>query len=299
VGFEIKFLKEAVAAIDLLENSPKNKSLLKQIDKTLEYLASNPRHPSLNTHKYSFLIGIVVSVGPFIYAHLIRENFWLRGNISMGLAHELKSPLATIQSATQILIENQTQSDPDKAKAFDYLHMVQRNTERLELFIQDLLKVAQIQSEAITLQKNSIDLCKTIQETASTYAHLTKSKGISIELDFADASTVEADQAKIQQILSNLLANALKFSERGTIRLSTFKKGQSIHCTVSDTGHGIAKADLERVFERFFHGKNSSKGSGLGLAIAKAWVEAHGGKIWAESEGEGKGTTVTFTLPLN
>jgi len=247
--------------------------------------------------KIGLLIGLGISIGPLIYATILRRIFWLKNQSSTGLTHELKSPLATIQSASQVLLDHNNQEIPDKSKVFDYLHMIQRNAERLEIFVQDLLKIAQIQNDEISLQKSSIDLTKTIRELASTYHHLAEKKGVSFNFKLEPASIVEVDPGKIQQVISNLISNALRFSNSGSIVISTMQKGTSLCCSIADTGQGIPKADLNRVFDRFFHGKNSSNGSGLGLSIAKAWVEAHGGKIWAESEGDGKGTTVTFTLP--
>jgi signal transduction histidine kinase len=107
------------------------------------------------------------------------------------------------------------------------------------------------------------------------------------------------DIPKIKQAVSNLISNAVKFTEEGEIKISVLEKNSQALVEVTDNGKGIDKKDLKRVFERFFQAKPNMKGTGIGLTIAKAWVEAHGGKIWAESEGEGRGTKLSFTLPLN
>ncbi len=247
----------------------------------------------------SVLIGVTLAVGPLIYATLLQRLFWLKNNSSMGLAHELKSPLATIQGITEALLQHHSQSAPDQTKTFDYLHIIQRNTERLELFVQDLLKIAQIQDDAVVLLKSSVDISKMIKEVAATFDHLAQQKNVRLSLKLNPVPAIEVDETKIRQVVSNLISNALKFTSQGSVTITANDHGNYVSCAISDSGSGIAKADIERVFTRFFHGKNSSKGSGLGLAIAKAWVEAHGGKIWAESDGEGKGATVTFTLPVN
>ena len=101
-------------------------------------------------------------------------------------------------------------------------------------------------------------------------------------------------------VLSNLISNSLKFTERGSVSVALSKHNSEIITSVKDSGRGVLNADIPFIFDRFFQGRNSNgtKGTGLGLTIAKMWVEAHGGRIWAESEGEGKGTTVTFTVPV-
>jgi signal transduction histidine kinase len=130
------------------------------------------------------------------------------------------------------------------------------------------------------------------------YQQSAEQKNIQIHFDCPHPISVTADEPKIRQVVSNVLSNAVKFSDGGTVRVSlTHGKGEVL-CQVTDSGRGIAKKILPRVFDRFFQGQEGTKGTGIGLTIAKAWVDAHGGQIWAESEGEGKGTTVTFTLPV-
>ncbi len=109
---------------------------------------------------------------------------------------------------------------------------------------------------------------------------------------------LEMDSAKMEQVISNILSNALKFSKGGIVELRAEIKDGSIQVQVQDQGIGIPSHLQEKIFDRFFQVDPGKKGSGIGLTIAKAWVETHGGKIWAESDGVGKGTTVTFTLPI-
>jgi signal transduction histidine kinase len=132
--------------------------------------------------------------------------------------------------------------------------------------------------------------------------HLTNAQWKNTSLDVQlpnQPVTVNCDSLKIQQVLSNVVGNAVKFTESGKVDIQLDNRGSDILFRVRDNGHGIPSDELPYVFDRFFQGKTgrSAKGTGLGLTIAKLWVEAHGGRIWAESEGEGKGTTVTFTLP--
>lgn len=106
-----------------------------------------------------------------------------------------------------------------------------------------------------------------------------------------------ADADKIRQVVSNILSNAVKFSSKGAITVTLLQKESEVLCSIADEGCGIAPKNLSRVFERFYQENPTAKGSGLGLAIAKGWVDAHGGRVWTESEGEGTGTRISFTLP--
>jgi signal transduction histidine kinase len=243
-------------------------------------------------------IPLLLGAGPLIYAYLIRHNYWLRGHLTTGLTHELKSPLNAIQSASEIILDLLKNPAFDKTKTAEYVTMIQMNASRLESFVGDLLSVAKIQEGDLTVDKDSIDLSQLVRTAAEPYFPLAAQKGIAIHLELNGAFKIEADAEKIQQVLSNLLSNAIKFSDKGEITINLCEGKEKISCSVEDQGCGIPPQHLNRIFERFFQGSKSSRGAGIGLTIAKAWVEAHGGKIWAESEGEGKGTKVTFTLPV-
>jgi two-component system sensor histidine kinase VicK len=106
------------------------------------------------------------------------------------------------------------------------------------------------------------------------------------------------DSDKIKQVISSLLSNAIKYSDKGAITITLTKTSKEILFSIMDEGRGVEEKDLGRIFDRFYQVNPGSKGSGIGLTIAKAWVEAHRGRIWAESAGAGKGTTIRFTLPL-
>ncbi len=258
-----------------------------------------PDHPLAAILGFGLMIGIVLSFGPVIYAALVRRSFWLRGTFSTGLTHELKSPLGVIQSAVQILFDSARSRKGDRTQNLEYLHMIQKNAERLEVFTNDLLKLARIQDGEVSIEKTSVNLGKIARETVEDFKLLAADKSLAVHCAADSLPLVQADPAKIRQVFSNLLSNAIKFSRReGKVQIELKKRDTEIQCSVSDQGCGMQPKDVERIFERFYQAKKSAKGSGIGLTIAKGWVEAHGGKIWAESEGEGKGTKVTFTLPL-
>jgi len=242
--------------------------------------------------------GLVFSLGPLIYAYLIRHSFWLRGHTSMGLTHELKSPLGVIQSAADVILADLENARDDKQKLADYVRMIQQNAARLDGFVKSLLDVAKTEEGTSTLNRTNFDFRKLLHSIIENFKPLADQKGIQIQFPEKTPIIIDADQEKIQQVLSNLLSNALKYSDVGVISVKIHPQHKSLLVSIKDEGRGVPKQSLERIFDRFYQVDRSQKGGGIGLTIAKAWVEAHGGKIWAESEGEGKGTKVTFTLPL-
>jgi two-component system sensor histidine kinase VicK len=108
---------------------------------------------------------------------------------------------------------------------------------------------------------------------------------------------VEIDKEKIEQALSNIVSNAVKFSDQGQIAVSLTAGARDLSISIQDQGCGVADDELPRIFQRFFQGENQRGGTGLGLSLAKLWIDTHGGHIWIKSDGEGTGATVTFTLP--
>jgi len=238
-------------------------------------------------------------MGPFIYAFLVRKSFWLRGNLSKGLTHELKSPLGTIQGITEIFRNQVNNGEINLEKAKEYLNIIENNNQRLDTFIGDLLNVAKLEDQDVSIDKKYGDFSDLIQNECNTLLPRIKNKNLNLSLRIEPHLKIEFDSDKLRQAFSNLLTNSIKYSSKGTITVTVNKKDHHLFTTVSDEGVGILNSNLPKVFDRFYQGTKTAKGSAIGLTIAKAWVEAHGGKIWAESKGEGKGTTITFTLPNN
>jgi len=246
----------------------------------------------------SLVIGLIFSLGPFIYAYLVRNSYWLRSQMTSGLAHELKSPLGAIQGALDVLSSAVLNPKGNQAQVSEYLEMIQKNTERMEGAIQDLLNVARIQEGAAVAEKEEGDLNKVIEAVAEIYRPAAGQKNLEITTDIQPLPPVKFDRVKIEHVISNLISNAIKCSERGQIRICGEKLKGAIQISVQDEGKGIPERFHKKIFERFFQVEKQGKGSGIGLAIAKAWVELHGGKIWVESEGEGHGSKFFFTLPV-
>jgi signal transduction histidine kinase len=224
-------------------------------------------------------------------------------------SHELRTPLAAIKNAVQLMLSGKTgEINENQAK---FLSMAERNINRLTNILNDLLNLSRIESGKIELKFENLELKGILELTASSLRPQADVKSIQINVEVPEPfPAVYGDPEKIEQILTNLIGNAIKFTpEAGKIiisakYLSKEKEGgygDKIAISIKDTGIGIPPEHLESIFEKFHQVEDSLHrsvgGTGLGLAITKGLVEAHQGKIWVESELE-KGSTFTFTLPL-
>jgi signal transduction histidine kinase len=202
--------------------------------------------------------------------------------------------------------------DKDKVEVTkEDIERILRNARRLARISSDILTVSRIESRSLKLHKESIDLKKLIQDTiADTEPYIGSNQQLDIIFESISASDdvdnnelliVKADKSTLFEVLSNLLRNAIKFTEKGTIVISLKKQDSEqryVVVSISDTGKGIDSAIMPRLFQKFVSGSEIG-GTGLGLFISKAIIVAHGGKIWAENNKDGKGATFYFTLPLD
>ncbi|TFF96552.1 MAG: PAS domain S-box protein [Promethearchaeota archaeon] len=216
-------------------------------------------------------------------------------------AHELKTPLVPVLGYLElILAQNNNLSD----ETIEHLEKVQNNAERLKVYIEQLIDVMKIDADKISLRREQCNAVDLLQKVISNLKVELERQNSEIFLDSEDKAILKVDPFRIGQIFSNLILNAIRFTQNGKIFISIQANSDHILFQIRDTGLGIAKKDLAHVFEKFMSiHKNpnrfskAERGSGLGLYIAKGLVEAHNGKIWIESEGLNKGTTVSFTLP--
>ena len=216
------------------------------------------------------------------------------------LSHELRTPLNSLRLWAGVL--RQQAHDPDiLAKAVD---TIDRNAALQAQLIDDLLDISRIASGKLRLELRPIDLRSAIESAIETVRVAAEEKGLALAraLD-PDVGPVAGDATRLQQVLWNLLTNALKFTPTGgRIEILLRRRAGQAELRVRDTGQGIAPALLPRIFDRFRQGDSSTTrpqgGLGLGLAIARQLVELHGGTIKAESAGEGQGTTMTVRIPL-
>jgi len=216
------------------------------------------------------------------------------------ISHELRTPLGAILIWTQLLRNEQL----DDAATTRALGMIERSTKTLAQLIDDLLDVSRIIAGKLRIEPKPVDL-PSVVDAALAAAQL-PAEGKNIRIDYVVEASLEAvsgDPGRLQQIVSNLLANAIKFTpEGGRVEVKLGRSRSHARLTVSDTGIGIDPAFLPYIFERFRQADSTStrtqKGLGLGLAITRHLVELHGGSIEASSAGEGRGATFTVTLPL-
>ncbi|KSU59070.1 PAS domain-containing sensor histidine kinase [[Bacillus] enclensis] len=217
-----------------------------------------------------------------------------------NVSHELRTPLTTMRSYLEALAEGAWQ---DEEIAPQFLNVTQTETERMIRLVNDLLQLSKMDSKDYRFNKDWIDFILLFHRIIDRF-EMTKNLNVTFERYLPDqAMFVEIDTDKITQVLDNIISNALKYSpEGGTITFNVKENNGFIEISVSDQGLGIPKENLDKVFERFYRvDKARSRqmgGTGLGLAIAKEMITAHGGDIWATSV-EGKGTTITFTLPFD
>jgi len=233
--------------------------------------------------------------------HLRRLETVRRDFIS-NISHELRTPLASLKALTETLQEGALE-DPPAARRF--LQRMETEVDALSLMVSELLELSRIESGRVPLQFKPVAPVDLVSQAVERLHLQSERAGLSVIIDCPEnLPLVLADQNRLEQVIVNLLHNAIKFTPSGgQIIVQALEQGepgkeQYILFLVSDNGIGISADDLPRIFERFFKSDRarSTGGTGLGLAIAKHMVEAHGGKIWAESI-EGKGSTFYFYIP--
>jgi two-component system phosphate regulon sensor histidine kinase PhoR len=222
----------------------------------------------------------------------------LRRDFISNVSHELRTPLAAIKALTETLQDGALE-DPPAARRF--LEQMETEVDSLNLMVTELLELSRIESGRVPLELKPtrpvdilIPACERLRLQAER-SELT----LGIECP-EDLPAVQADASRVQQVVVNLLHNAIKFTAAGgKVLLRASRQDDTVIFSVQDTGIGISPDDLPRIFERFYKADRAraTSGTGLGLAIARHLVEAHGGKIWAESE-LGKGSTFFFSIPL-
>jgi signal transduction histidine kinase len=220
-------------------------------------------------------------------------------------SHELRTPLSAIKNSVQLILQGKTGEINEHQKKF--LAMADRNITRLTNILNDLLNLSRIESGRIEMKFEELDVRVPIEFVLSSLQPQAQGKSIRLKMELQDElPTVYGDRDKLEQILTNLVGNSMKFTpEEGEISVSAriFEQdGHMMAVSVKDSGIGIPEDQLTKVFEKFHQVEGSLQrsvsGTGLGLAITKGLVEAHQGTIWAESE-LGKGSTFTFTLPVS
>jgi signal transduction histidine kinase len=215
----------------------------------------------------------------------------------IGIAsHELKTPLTAIKANVDFLLSEKGGRIPEYLKSF--LLTIQRNTNRIQMRMDQMLDLSRIQSGRFLLNQESILLSEVIGGYINEVIPV--EKRLAVQVDIPSDLFLYADRNALHDIFINLLSNAFKFTaDGGRISITATQKDQAILLGVKDTGMGIPEDKLQMIFDEFYQVEGSKYGgTGLGLAIAKRLVEEHGGRIWVESK-LGKGSVFSFTLPLS
>jgi signal transduction histidine kinase len=216
------------------------------------------------------------------------------------VSHDLKNPLASIQMTVDYLLEDLVPDDTAHRQQRKQLHAIHRSAQRMYRLIHDLLDVAAIEAGRMAVKRSPLTVDGLITDALDLLHPLAAAKRITLTTDVSPGlPEVVADHDRMLQVFSNIGGNAVKFTpDGGRIEIHATVRDTVVEFAVHDTGPGIAADDLPHVFDRFWQAKNARRaGAGLGLAIAKGIVEAHNGRIRAESE-LGRGSSFSFTLPI-
>ena len=230
-------------------------------------------------------------------AATLNQTETMRRDLIANVAHELRTPLATIKGYMEGLIDGVLPPQPD------IYQQVYREADRLERLVSDLQELSRVEAGAYELHRQSLAVALLIRQVVRRLLPQFEEKEVGLQLEVpVDLPLVQADEDRLSQVLLNLIGNALQYTPAGgTVTVKAEKQGSQLLITVQDNGIGIPAEHLSHLFTRFYRvDKSRSRaggGSGIGLTIVKHLVEAHGGQVWAESPGSGQGSTFGFSLP--
>jgi len=233
----------------------------------------------------------------------------LKSNFLATMSHELRTPLTSVIGYAEMMAEGL--AGPISPEQKEYLTTILGKADQLLGLITAVLDVATLESGQLAMERSALSLADLVASEIATFAPQASRRGIAIQLEARCETTVFGDRRKIRQIVSSLLSNAVKFTpDRGHIGIAVRpgpltphgngEHGEAVQLVVTDSGIGISRDQVAKIFEPFFQVDSSSTrafgGTGLGLTLAKAYVEAHGGRIWVESA-DTSGSTFCFTIP--
>lgn len=228
----------------------------------------------------------------------LRDLDHVRTQVLNTVTHELRTPLTPIKVHTHLLRASATDERSQRA-----LDVIERNVQRLDDVVKDLLEVAQAEKERPASRAELVEISEVVRAVAADVAGRAEEAGISLETDVEQGLVVVGDARRLRQVVLNLADNALKFTPvGGHVRIEARADGARARVAVADDGEGIDARDLDLLFQPFAQVHDTMQrtrsGAGLGLSVARTAVERHGGVIWAESAGRGRGSTFAFVVPL-
>jgi two-component system phosphate regulon sensor histidine kinase PhoR len=231
----------------------------------------------------------------------IRKVEQMRRDFVANVSHELRTPLSIFRGYLETLLEDPHQPPGELLRI---LQVMERHSERLNALVEDVLSLARLESPRIELELSEVDLPELLHSIMRDWEKRFAAKQLKSHLNFPAALPhLRADETRLQELIYNLLDNAVKYSKpEGTVFLQAEPAGDAIRISVADQGIGISPEDLPRIFERFYRADKSRSGeqggTGLGLSIVKHIAQLHGGSVEADSE-FGKGTTISVLLPIS
>jgi len=223
----------------------------------------------------------------------------LRKSLMADVAHELRTPLSVLQGNLQAILDDVYPLEkPEISRLYDQTRLLSR-------LVEDLRELALADAGKLHMNLQPTDIGQVLHNTSDHLAPTAEQAGVHLTVQVTELPVVQADPDRIAQVLNNLLANALRYTpDGGTITVTASATAEGVKVTVADTGEGIAPEILPHIFDRFWRADHARArevggpgGSGLGLSIAQSLVQAHGGRIWAEST-LGQGSAFHFTLPV-
>jgi signal transduction histidine kinase len=226
----------------------------------------------------------------------VRASLRSRDEMVGVVSHDLRNPVAAVKMLSRTLLRGDGGDEADSRKS---LELIAQAAEQMDALIRDLLDVNRLDAGKLAIEPVAVDPSALLTDSLQTLRPLVDEKGIHLDMQIESGlPKVMADRERIQQTLSNLVGNAIKFSPSGSkIVVLARKDSDGVVFSVLDSGKGISPDQLPRVFDRYWQSSRTDRqGAGLGLAIAKGIIETHGGKIWIESK-PGEGTTASFSLP--
>jgi two-component system, OmpR family, phosphate regulon sensor histidine kinase PhoR len=224
----------------------------------------------------------------------------IRREFVANVSHELRTPLSILRGYIEVLLD-EPETSPEELTRI--LSIMDRHSKRLQRLVNDLLSLAQLESSQATLDLGAVRMDELFNNLIRDWKEKLAAKNLKVVVDLApEALALHADATRLEEVLYNLLDNAVKFSpESGQVHLQATRLGSDMVLSVADTGFGISKEHLPRIFERFYRADKARSrelgGTGLGLAIVKHIAQLHGGRVEAESE-VGRGTTIRVILPV-
>jgi signal transduction histidine kinase len=229
----------------------------------------------------------------------LERNDQLRRNLTADVAHELRTPLHIIQGNLEGILDGVY--DPST----DHISATLEETRLLARLVDDLRTLSLAEAGQLQLRMEDVELCGILEDVGTSFSGQAESQGISLLVDCAESVTglsMTLDAGRINQVLSNLVVNALRHTPTGGVTLRASRTAEGVQITVEDTGEGISSDDLPHIFDRFWRGdrsrtRTSGVGGGLGLSIARQLIQSHNGRIEVESV-QGAGTTFTIWLPF-